>query len=77
MTIIARLRMPVAARFEQARIRALTSSAARGSGGSLRPLLAGKWSMLVEIMVANLGSCVELRFYTEAPFYFDIAWRSG
>ena len=53
-TIKPRLRTPVAARFEQARIRAFTSSAVSGSGGSLRPLLAGTWSMLVEIMVAVL-----------------------
>ena len=42
-TIKARLRMPVMARFEQARMRAFTSSGESGSGGSLRPLLAGTW----------------------------------
>ena len=57
-TIKALLRMPVAARMEQARMRAFTSLGESGSGGSLRPLLAGTWSMSLEIMVWTSKLCL-------------------
>ena len=70
-TIKARLRMPVAARLEQARIRAFTSSGDERFGRQLAALVGGN-------VAESWWRASKLRFrLTEASLYCHIACRSG